>query len=65
MQKVRHYFKKLWQIVSIKFQSLFTLAKSFSLFLYSTFHYQSLKFLDFEGGPPLFKQNTTCIVLLE
>lgn len=64
MQKVRRHFKKLRQIVSIKFQSLFTFAKSFSLFPHGTVHYQSLKFLDFEGGPPKFKQNMTCSVLL-
>jgi len=64
MQKVRRHFKKLRQIVSIKFQSLFTFAKSFSLFPHGTFHYQSLRFLGFEGGPPIFKQNMTCFILL-
>ena len=64
MQKVRRHFKKLRQIVSIKFQSLFTFAKSFSLFPHGTFHYQSLKLLDFEGGPSIFKQNMTCSILL-
>ena len=64
MQKVRHHFNKLWLIVSIKFQSLFTFAKSFSLFPHGTFHYQSLKFVDFEGGPPILKQYMTCIIVL-
>ena len=65
MQKVRRHFEKLRQIVSIKFQSLFTFAKSFSLFPHGTFHYQSSKFTDFEGGPPIFEQNMTCSILLK
>lgn len=66
-----HYTKgtsssqKLRQIVSIKFQSLFTFAKSFSLFPYGTFHYQSIRFLDFEGGPPVFEKIMTWFFLLK
>jgi len=28
------------------------------------FHYQTSKFVDFEGGPPIFKLYMTCTILL-
>ena len=37
---------------------------SFSPFLHSTIHYQTLKLRGFEGGPPKFKQKMTFSVLL-
>jgi len=74
MQKVRCNFLKLQQIVSIKFQVLTTLNYQlkvgnsqilFHLSLTVLVHYRLLKlYLDFEGGPPIFKQRTTCVVLL-
>ena len=66
MQKVRCYFYKLQLIVSIKFQILLQILKfyfTFPLQYFFTINHQ--KILNFEGGPPLFKQYTTCIILLK
>jgi len=75
MQKVRCYSKELQQIVNIKFQVqnfiIITVIKfNFKKFLFHLsltvlVYYRLLKFyLDFEGGPSLFKQHNTCVVLL-
>jgi len=59
MQKVRcHFYLKLQLIVSIKFQNLFTFPSRYLI------HYQTLKIIDFEGGPPNFEQNMTCFILI-
>ena len=69
MQKVRcNFFKnKLQLIVSTKFQYLFQIFyRSISPFPHGTYSLSIIKIfsLDFEGGPPFFKQYTTDIVLL-
>jgi len=74
MQKVRCNFLKLQQIDGIKFQVLITFNYElkvvnsqilFHLSLTVLVHYRLLKlYLDFEGGPPIFKQHITCVVLL-
>jgi len=64
MQKVRCHFLSFNRLSALNFK-IFSLSQSlFHFSLTVLLHYQSLKFLDFEGGPPSFKQNTTCIVLL-
>ncbi len=75
MQKVRCHSKELQQIVNIKFQvqnfiTITAIKFNFKKFLFHLsltvlVHYRLLKFyLDFEGGPSIFKQHNTCAVLL-
>jgi hypothetical protein len=67
MQKVRCHSKilKLQLFVSTKFQYLFNFYKFFFTLSFTVLvHYQTSKLLDFEGGPPIFKQYTTCTALL-
>jgi len=66
MQKVHCYFiKKLQLIISIEFQNYFKLKSSISPFLYSTCSLSVINyFIDFEGGPPIFKKDYTYLFLL-
>lgn len=66
MQKVHcHFIKKLQLIVSIEFQNYFKLESSISPFLYSTCSLSIINyFIDFEGGPPIFKKDYTFLFLL-
>ena len=67
MQKVHCYFiKKLQLIISIEFQNYFKLKSFLSPFLYSTYSLSVINyFIDFEGGPPIFKKDYTYPFLLK
>ena len=67
MQKVRCYLvKRLQLIVSTKFQVLFNPIRFFSPFPHGTCSLSVAKeYLGLEGGPPMFRQDSTCPVLLE
>ena len=68
MQKVRrHSILLLRLLVGIRFQVYFTpFPGFFSPFLHSTCSLSVIKeYLALEGGPPIFKQDNTCPVLLE
>jgi len=64
MQKVRQIF--LWLLFILNFIFFFTpFWGFFSDFLYSTLRYRLIKiYLSLEGGPPIFKLDFTCPVLL-
>ena len=64
MQKVHCHFCKLQLFVSNQFQNLYVETNIFiPLRYYSTIGYQ--KYLGLEDGPPIFKQDFTCLALLK